>query len=97
MTERKLHLSLQIKQDVPTYRAISAVMTDALRVTLENMAENHEDLEWLDQLEKTLIYNAKSFITEGIPINEEAESFGVAIQVLQGTIGATRASLTDKN
>ncbi|MBC8718199.1 hypothetical protein [Ochrobactrum sp. Marseille-Q0166] len=96
MSEKKLFLHLKIKQDVPTYRAISAVMTDALRVTLENMAKNHKDLEWLDELEKTLIYNAKSFITEGVAIDEEAESFGVAIQVLQGVIGATRASLTDK-
>lgn len=89
-------LRLQLKEDVPTYKAISAVMMDALRVTLDTVSENHNGTEWLDDLEKELIFNAKSFITSGVAIDTEAESFGIAIQLLQGIIGATRAGLIDK-
>ncbi|WP_421565213.1 hypothetical protein [Ochrobactrum sp. EDr1-4] len=95
MSEKEPFLHLRIKQDVPTYKAISAVMIDALRVTLQKASEE-QGVEWLDTIGKELMFNAKSFVTDGISIETEAESFGVAIQVLEGVIGATRASIVGK-
>lgn len=96
MANEKVFLDLKFKENVPNYKAISAVMMDALRITLDTVADEKQGTEWIDELEKKLIFAAKSFDTTGISIDEEAESFGIALQLLQGIVGAVRTSIIDK-
>ncbi|MQW00024.1 hypothetical protein CN166_31150 [Sinorhizobium medicae] len=74
--------------------ALVAVQS-ALRVTIEELAKLNEGKgqEWFDALEEVVIRDAKGTVTEGIPIQTEAEALKFGVDVLQATLNASRNQL----
>lgn len=75
---------------------VAGIMQNSFRKTLEALAAQHGNQPgtWLDELEEGLIRDAKGAVTEGIPIEADAEAIQFGVDVLQATLDAVRRNLT---
>lgn len=77
------------------WAAIVTVLQPALRKAIEEGVEAHgEDARiWFEQLSHTLMTRAKGTVTEGIPMDVEAEGLRLGLRILQATLEACRHDL----
>ena len=94
MTEQK---SLKVTApggQIKTHHIVGVIgaLQAALRTTLTQLSKINgtSDLAWFDELEKILISDAKSAITEGLSEKDMAEATQFGIDVLQATLNAAR-------
>ena len=97
MTDRKPSktISLDGDMDPAGLGSVINITTTALRTTLETLAKEHGSKSgaWLDELEERLIRDAEGTIAEGVPIEAEAASIGLGINVLQAVLDVVRENL----
>lgn len=96
MKEQEPFRTIRFEQTLANYQAIAGIVLPALRTALEDLAKHHGSQagDWLDDLESRLIQSAKGTVTQGVPIEVEAASLKVGIDVLQATLDIVRHSLT---
>ena len=98
MEERQPFRRIPVEPTVNNYAAISGIALPALRTVLEELAKTYGNKAgpWLDELEARLIAEAKGTVTEGMPIEAEAASLTIGIDVLQATLDVVRHNLVSE-
>jgi hypothetical protein len=68
----------------------------AVTVLLDKLAQAHgyEEGPWLEEIEETIIRNAKGSVTEGVPISSEARGMGLGIEVVSALLRRLRRRIT---
>ena len=75
------------------------VMANSLRLTLIQLAEEHDFQSgpWFDDLADRLVREAKGTVSEGISIERDAASIGFSLDLLEGLLGVIRNKLVSKD
>jgi hypothetical protein len=96
---KKPAFSMRTPVDMTEASAALLVMANSLRITLIQMAEEHEFQSgpWFDDLADRLVREAKGTVAEGISIEQDAASVGFSVELLEGLLGVIRNKLVSKD
>jgi len=101
MEEKKPFRTIEVPGglNVNNLGAATNILGTALRTTLEALAKRHGNQAgpWLDDMESILIREAKGTIAEGLPIEVDAASVKLGIDILQMQLDIVRRNLIAKD
>ena len=99
MTEKKtFHVEMPEELDrAAGFASATLILASSLQTVLklERDRRGVAAKEWLDELEKSLIRDAKGSVTEGIAIQVEAPALQYSVDVLQAVLDSVRAGIVD--
>jgi hypothetical protein len=83
------------KMSIASMTGAAAAFQYGLWLAIEQIAEvkGTDDLTWLDELHQSAVREVKGTVTEGVPIEAEAEGLQFGVDVLNAAFQAYRARL----
>ncbi|MGY4364061.1 hypothetical protein ACVW1A_000126 [Bradyrhizobium sp. LB1.3] len=91
----KKQFSMAMPENMQESSLLITAMGQSIMTLLDKLAETHGDRPgpWLDEIEKTLIRDAKGTVTEDIHVVTEARGMGLGVEAITALIQRLRRKL----